>query len=116
MNFLMRDELMAIKLGEFLQLKRKERGLSQGFVSKELGYSSPQFISNIERGLCCPPFPALKQMIDLYEIDAEEITALLIRLQAEFLAKAFPAKPKSIKKQSLRNALRSDDQAQQQRV
>ena len=91
MNFLMRDELIAVKLGEYLQQKRKERGLSQGHVSRVLGYSSPQFISNMERGLCCPPFSALKQMAELYEIDSEEITSTLIRFQSEFLAKAFPS-------------------------
>lgn len=108
-NFLMRDELLAIKLGEYLQQKRKDKGLSQGFVSKTLGYSSPQFISNIERGLCTPPFPALKQMADLYEIDPEEITAVLIRLQAEVLSKAFPStKSKSAKKSGRAVARRSE--------
>ena len=110
MNFLMKDELVAIKLGEFLQQKRKEKGISQGQVSKVLGYSSPQFISNIERGLCCPPFPALKQMADLYQIDPEEMTATLIRLQTEFLVKAFPSsKSRSSRKAPAKGRLRSVD-------
>ena len=39
-------------LGDYLQSKRMKVGLSQGDVATKLGYSSPQFISNFERGLC----------------------------------------------------------------
>ncbi len=41
--------------GQFLSQNRKKRAQSQQNISKKLGYSSPQFISNIERGYALPP-------------------------------------------------------------
>lgn len=39
------------KFGEFLKQVRKEAGLTQWDTANELGLKSPQYISNIERGL-----------------------------------------------------------------
>lgn len=43
------------KLAEALKQAREKAELSQGEVAKALGYSSPQFVSNMERGLCSIP-------------------------------------------------------------
>ena len=43
------------ELAKGLKQKRVAAGLSQRDVSDELGYSTPQFISNWERGISCPP-------------------------------------------------------------
>ena len=48
------------KLGPFLKKARSKMGLSQRDVADKLGYTSPQFISNVERGLCSPPLKKLK--------------------------------------------------------
>lgn len=37
---------------EFIKRARADAVLTQSEVAKALGYSSPQYISNIERGLC----------------------------------------------------------------
>lgn len=60
-------------LSDFLKEKRIAAGLSQRDVADKLGYSTPQFISNWERGVSHPPISALKKLGDLYKISAEEL-------------------------------------------
>src|SRR5262245_30798703 len=43
------------RFGTFLKNARKKRKLSQWAVAQQLGYSSAQFISNLERGISPPP-------------------------------------------------------------
>lgn len=57
---------LRVEYGEYLQNLRVGAGLSQGDVSEKLGYSTPQFISNWERGVSKPPVTALKQLAKLY--------------------------------------------------
>ena len=60
-------------LSDFLKDKRMAAGLSQRDVADKLGYSTPQFISNWERGVSHPPISALKKLGDLYKISADEL-------------------------------------------
>lgn len=75
-------------LGTFLQKKRIKAGLSQGDVAKALGYSSPQFISNFERGLCAPPLNKLRTIITMYEVPAESVMNIMLKEQEKHLRKA----------------------------
>lgn len=38
--------------GALIKSARLNAGLSQGKLARKLGYETPQYISNIERGLC----------------------------------------------------------------
>lgn len=78
-----------VRLGQFLQKKRVEVGLSQGEVAKKLGYNSPQFISNVERGLCSPALVSAKKMAKLYGIPANEMQAELLSVEAAKVTEAF---------------------------
>ncbi|ASD63026.1 helix-turn-helix domain-containing protein [Bdellovibrio bacteriovorus] len=67
---------MALKkntLGQFLKEKRTLSGLSQGEVSKKLGYSTPQFISNWARGVSSSPIDTLKKIGQIYHVSADEL-------------------------------------------
>lgn len=75
-------------LGEFLQARRIKAGLSQGDVATKLGYSSPQFISNFERGLCAPPLNKLKMLLQLYGLSGDEVLKLLMKEHEKFLRKS----------------------------
>ncbi|MGZ3713502.1 MAG: helix-turn-helix domain-containing protein [Bdellovibrionota bacterium] len=81
-------------LGEFLQSKRVKAGLSQGDVASKLGYSSPQFISNFERGLCAPPLNKLKMLVQLYDLSGEEVLKLMMKENERHLRKALNLKSK----------------------
>lgn len=63
----------------YLRKKRELAGLSQKQVAESLGYTTPQFISNWERGLSTPPIKALKKLADMYSIPKEEIFDLLLQ-------------------------------------
>jgi transcriptional regulator with XRE-family HTH domain len=67
------------QLASFLKKKRVEAGLTQSDVASELGYSSPQFISNWERGLANPPVFILRNLTKLYKVPAEEMFTKLLQ-------------------------------------
>lgn len=60
-------------LADFLKEKRVAAGLSQKDVADKLGYSTPQFISNWERGVSHPPINALKKLGEMYKISADDL-------------------------------------------
>lgn len=67
-----------MNLGQFLKSKRENASLSQGDVAKKLKYTSPQFISNWERGVSSPPIKVLKQLSQLYKIGSDELFNLIL--------------------------------------
>ena len=71
--------------GKYLREKRREAGLSQQRVAQALGYSSPQFISNLERGTCPIPLNRVRQFIDLYKIDQNEFVGRFLQEQETVL-------------------------------
>jgi transcriptional regulator with XRE-family HTH domain len=66
------------RIGSFLKQHRVKAGLTQSDVAQKLGYTSPQFISNIERGLCSAPVKHLKDFAKMYNLDTEELIQLLL--------------------------------------
>jgi transcriptional regulator with XRE-family HTH domain len=72
------------RLAEFLKDKRVAAGLTQSAVAEKLGYSSPQFISNWERGLANPPVFILRNLTKIYKVSADEMfKRLLEQVEAE---------------------------------
>ena len=76
-------------LGTYLRQKRMEANFTQAEVAEKMGYSTPQFISNFERGLCSPPLKNLKTLVRLYKIPTDELLKLIMAEQEEILRKAF---------------------------
>jgi transcriptional regulator with XRE-family HTH domain len=66
-------------LAAYLRKKRRQAGLTQSDVAKKLGYSSPQFVSNWERGLSDPPVETLRKISDIYNIPLDEIHQLFLK-------------------------------------
>lgn len=73
-------------VGKVIAKYRKKKGISQKFLSDKLGFSSAQFISNIERGVApCPPkhFGNISRVIglptrELVEADAKDRKAYVV--------------------------------------
>lgn len=65
------------KFGSFLKKARQSRKYSQGDVAKVLGYSSAQFISNLERGISPPPLKVLKVLVKLYDVKPDEVMRVI---------------------------------------
>jgi len=70
-------------ISNYLREKREAAGLSQKQVADELGYSSPQFISNQERGLAMPPVHTIKKLSKLYGFDLKEFQELYINSEVQ---------------------------------
>ncbi|HEX4924393.1 MAG TPA: helix-turn-helix transcriptional regulator [Bdellovibrionales bacterium] len=65
------------KFGSFLKKARESRKYSQGDVAKVLGYTSAQFISNLERGISPPPLKVLKVLVKLYAVKPDEVMRVI---------------------------------------
>lgn len=89
---------MPQKLAGFLKERRRLAGLSQKAVQIRLGYTTPQFISNWERGISQPPFKTLRRLGDLYRISADELFDIVledgIEKESSRIYKAFYGKSK----------------------
>lgn len=55
---------------------REAAGLSQAQVAKHLGHSTPQFISNADRGISFFPKYDFKKIAKLYRVDINTIIDL----------------------------------------
>lgn len=78
-----------VSLGLYLKEKRVTSGLSQNSVADKLGYTSAQFISNWERGLCSPPMDILNKLIKLYKLDAKTLMKCMLEDTKRELAADF---------------------------
>jgi hypothetical protein len=86
-----------IKFGKFLKLAREKKGLSQNEVAKLLGYSTAQFISNLERGISPPPLKVLKLIKEIYELDSQELMSVIQEEQEDNLKKNLAKLQKALK-------------------
>lgn len=82
------------QLNRYLKNRRKELGLSQADVSRKLGYSSPQFVSNWERGLVSPPLSSLPKLMVLLQIPRETLIELVLADTRTELDSHLPANSK----------------------
>lgn len=58
-------------MSKVLKTLRQNAGVSQTDVMRALGYDTPQFISNWERGISLPPISKIKKLAKLYGTDAD---------------------------------------------
>lgn len=65
-------------LAAYLKEKRIQAGLTQSEVAKKLGYSSPQFVSNWERGLANPPVFVLRDLTKMYKVPVDQMFDLIV--------------------------------------
>lgn len=73
---------------QWKNLREKAR-LTQREVSDALGYSTPQFISNVERGRCRFPIQKLNKIQKLYRLSAEQVVNLILTEEKQELLRVF---------------------------
>ena len=71
----------SVDLGLYLKEKRVNSGLTQQDLADELGYNSPQMVSNWERGLCGPKFSDLIKLAKVCKISSQELIEVLMESQ-----------------------------------
>lgn len=81
-----------VSMGMLLKEGRNAAKLTQHEAAKRVGHTSPQFISNIERGVCVTPLPLLKKFLGLYKMSPNAVIDVLINGEKEYLLKAFGRK------------------------
>ncbi len=74
---------LKIGFASLLRDLRVKAGLSQGDVRKVLGYTSPQFISNWERGLSDPPVETVVKLANLYRVPMDALLENYIQIQVQ---------------------------------
>jgi transcriptional regulator with XRE-family HTH domain len=72
-------EVIMSSLGSILKEKREKLGISQAKVAEKLNYSSPQFISNWERGLSTPPVTVLRSIAQIYKTPPETLFKIYLK-------------------------------------
>lgn len=70
------EKCLRKEFGIFLRERRLKSNLTQKEMANLCGYDSPQYISNIERGLCPIPPRVLGLMAKKYKIPARKIAKL----------------------------------------
>lgn len=68
-------------LGAYLKRKRIEAELAQIDVAHKLGYTTAQYISNFERGVCQPSMKILSRLAELYKLDMGEFFDVVLEQQ-----------------------------------
>lgn len=92
------------KLAKFLRSSREAKSLSQADVAKELGYSSPQFVSNWERGISSPPMDAIFKLAKIFDVQADAIYEVLLEESLERTKLNLQSEYNRLKKKSTKPA------------
>lgn len=87
-------------VSDYLRQARIKAGLSQANLSEELGYTSPQIVSNWERGLCGAPLDKLYDLSDILKLNKKELITLLLNEQEALLKTKIHGVKKSKKKRA----------------
>lgn len=87
-----RENEQKICFGTLLKQLRLASGLSQGKVAKILGYSSPQFVSNWERGLSDPPLDTFAKLAEIYSVSLETLLNDYVQYRVQGLVKEIHSK------------------------
>lgn len=87
-------------LGSFIRKMCLEKGYSQAELATSLGYTSPQFISDWERGISSPPVKKLHELSVLLHVKVDVLFDLLVTLATEQLVENLSKEFKQLKKSS----------------
>ncbi len=74
-----------VKEGQLVRKYREDNGITQMEAAKHLGYSTPQFISNIERGLAGIPAKEAPQLCDFLGLPYEKWVNVRVKSYREYL-------------------------------
>lgn len=78
-----------MKFHEFLRDRRLELNISQADVAAQIGMTGPQFLSNIERGLCPMPAKYIKGLGKCLKVKPLSIAHIVIEeMKSTYLAEA----------------------------
>lgn len=68
-------------LGKMFYEARIAQDISQAKVADAMGYTSPQFISNVERGLCLMPASRVKDWAKVCKVDWKPFLRMIFEVR-----------------------------------
>lgn len=80
------------EFGVYLRMQRLKANITQKEISKACGFSTPQFISNIERGVCPVPPDVLSIMAEIYELNKKVLARNYNNISLRLLENAMGVK------------------------
>lgn len=83
------------EFGVYLRVQRLKANVTQKEIAKACGFSSPQFISNIERGICPVPAEVLVIMADVYDLNKKILARNYNNISLRLLENAMGIKKSS---------------------
>ena len=75
-------------LSAYLKQKRQESGYTQMDVALKIGHSTPQYISNYERGLCEPSIEMSVKIGRMLGVTPKDIRDVLLTAYSAYVKKA----------------------------
>lgn len=75
------------RIGDYLRKQRLHARVSQKVISEKAGLTTPQYISNIERGISPPSIDILKIMKKTYNMDPKDFSYVISRAHYDFYLK-----------------------------
>ena len=76
-------------VGQYFKKERIKIRMSQKEISKKLGYTSPQFISNFERGVSFLPIKKLAKLTNILNLSSKKVINMVIKSQKSYLEEFF---------------------------
>lgn len=83
------------EFGKYLRDERLKAGVSQSEVSSKCGYSTSQYISNIERGASWPPMNIMIVMCDIYGVKRSKMLNVFTRYRTKIWSQQMGLERKS---------------------
>lgn len=74
-----------IDLCMYIKNSRHKAGLTQSEVAHLLGYSTPQFVSNWERGYASVPLSTLRKLFKIYKMNLDHLLDLILKSERQEL-------------------------------
>lgn len=75
---------MSDQIGKVLRRARLSAGYSQSDLAKALGYKTPQYISNYERGVCLPSLKVIGKIVRKLEMEELEQKSLIFAMMDNY--------------------------------
>lgn len=76
-------------IAELIKVQRKQLGLKQRDITNAMGWSSPQYQSNIERSISTPPLKSVKKYCEVLMIKPEKLKRLMIKQKRAEIERVF---------------------------
>lgn len=66
------------RIGDLIRIYREQSNISQTKLARKLGYTTGQYVSNIERGLCSVPIDKIEKLEKILDLPRHYTASALV--------------------------------------